>query len=197
MALINRKISDTKVPSPVTFLSDPAKIDTSRADMEGFVRAQVEHLAYISKTASKVDNTTTETAFAPEYEKTVDTLVTNTYIKLLVTGRYTRTGSPTVTLRIYAGSVVLLSQVVTLAADGGWSLEANIITDIDSDPGPWEAQGTLIIGDDVYNVFNTAVVNVDPDDINITVTAQWSAASGSNSITCRQFVVISRSPPGD
>lgn len=110
-------------------------------------------------------------------------------------GILSNTGTPTLNLKVKAGSTVLAATGdVTLEADQTdvqWSLEVDIVCRTTGATGTVFAQGLARVGVVFYPMTNTAVSSaIDlTAAITVGVTADWSAADSGNSISAHLITV--------
>lgn len=161
----------------------------------------VEGLFWATADGTAVANTTTETIIFPNVTIPANYMADGRAIRLRAFGKLSTTGTPTITFAIrwggVSGTVLATSEAITCAtgsANTAWSIEAIIQTRTNG------ATGTLfVMGDVVVNLTastNTsgtfgvsgfdapAAVTVDlTADTALSITADWSAASASNTLT--------------
>lgn len=166
-------------------------------------------IGYAPQDGTAVANTTTETILFPNFIVGAYQLQGNATWRLKAYGKLSTTGTPTIQFAIRLGGVagVLLAQTETITNGSGvsnvnWSIEAIIQVRTDG------ATGTvLVIGDCIVHTSSTAVVHnvfgvsgfdapavatVDlTADQALSLTAKWSAASASNTITGMILVIES------
>jgi hypothetical protein len=110
-------------------------------------------------------------------------------LKVKAWGVLSNTGTPTLNIKVKAGSTVLAATGdVTLAADqtnAQWELECDIVCRSTGAAGTVIAQGRLRVDDVFYPMVNTAVSGaIDlTAAIVVGVTAEWSAAAAGNTIS--------------
>lgn len=158
-----------------------------------------------------IASTTTQTAFAKTYEIPADQIdYLGTQVRVKASGRYSTTGTPALTFRVKLGAITY----ATYAFTGGSSV-TNDTFSIDSSisimqtgaaacpgPPPQSSCGLALVGPGVgyvggfsgdigarassttgYQGINTTI------DQTVTLTAQWGAASASNTVTLDTFTV--------
>lgn len=114
-------------------------------------------------------------------------------------GTYGTTGTPTLALSILLGSVTIAATGAITMGSGisnrGWTAELRVSVMATGGSGNVEAHGAVTFSTAagttaVVSLFSTGPITVDTDTAaSVSVTAQWSAASASNTITLRQFYV--------
>src|ERR1700679_1478537 len=148
-----------------------------------------------------IANTTAATAFTPTYPVPENSLQIGPVLPLTAYGVYSTDAvtAGTLTFAVSFGSTQLcataaLTNLTSLSAQG-WKLEALLIETAVGSGGSAEAQGltflttaasTALVAD-MPNASAVTVNTTVPEVLELTVT--WSAASASNTITLRQFVV--------
>lgn len=140
-----------------------------------------------------VANTTSETNFTSSISISANSLVAGQVIKVRAAGVLSTILSPSVTLKVKFGSVVLGTTgalVLALSSNAGWRLEFDINVFSIGSSGTMEGHGFSLIPSTLSPVL---IANTSPTTVNTTntttlqVSAQWSALSLSNTITMRQF----------
>lgn len=148
-----------------------------------------------------VTNTTLETFFTSSYNIPAGTLAVGAVVRLKLFGTYS-TGivAPSLTLRIYFGSTVMIASgtLTTVAniTNDGWSAEGLFTVQSIGASGTVESQGvsefaTALTTALIVNMDNTAPITVDTTIIeNLRVSVQWGGTvNASDTITLREMTV--------
>lgn len=158
---------------------------------------------FTSGAAVTVANTTTETTLVSTTGLGSTTILNDSVgvgktFKVKVAGTLSTTGTPTLTFKIKNGSTVLLtSGAVTQATITGesFAVEALVTVYAVGATGSVNGQGTIVVTGSSPVVAKLpmsggAAVTVDTTaNIALDVTAQWSAASTSNTLTVTSLVI--------
>lgn len=168
-----------------------------------------ETLAVATQDGTAVANTTTEAAIFPAFVLPANYMQDGRLLRMRAFGKLSTTGTPTITFAIRwggaAGILLATTEALTMGsgvANVNWSIEAFIQVRSNG------ATGTLLVlgdcqvhtaaGTVLNNTFGVsgfdapAVVTVDlTADTNLALTADWSAASSSNTLTGLIFSVES------
>ena len=154
--------------------------------------------------STAVANTTTETNFNRTYSVPANFCVAGRVIRITAYGTYSTTLTPTLTLRAKFGAYTLAANAVTTAssaANRGWSINATFICNAaPSATSAVNGQGMVNFGlttttGALLDMPSTATTNVATNAAQtIQISAQWSAASTSNTTTLRSFIVESLGP---
>jgi len=155
-----------------------------------------------------VANTSVETFFTSSYVIPPSALVAGMVVRVKLFGTYS-TGviAPSLTLRIYFGSTVLISSgaITTVAGvtNEGWSGEGLFIVQITGATGTIEAQGlsefsTAATAALFINMDNTAPITVNTTIAQtVQVSAQWGGTvAASDTITLREMTIETMSAAG-
>lgn len=149
--------------------------------------------------AVTVANSTSETTVVGSGEGAL-TIQKNSFavgktFKISGKGFYSNTGTPTLTLKVKAGSTVLLTSgaitTTTSASNRGFSFEGVLTVYSVGSSGTIHGQGEVV----EVGSAHTAMVNTSAVTLNTTanqalnVTVQWGAASASNTITITNLVL--------
>lgn len=155
----------------------------------------------IASTASTVANTTSETAIATFPIAANDAAVGAVYV-IRAWGTAAVTGTPTITFRGRLGgaggtSMAALGAVTVRsgATDGQWDAEFRLAVATIGGSGTWapilKVGHNFLTSATTYTMLGPATAAPVTKDSTIAndmvLTAQWSAASASNTITCRGF----------
>lgn len=163
-----------------------------------------------------VANTVTETIIFPNYTILADYMGANRLLRVTARGRYSATGTPTIRFRLrmggVAGTVIWDSGTITTGAPTAalWKVSIDIQTRLPGTSGSVFAMGEAYVGSaaaptvasatgaPAIGVFGSAgddtpaAVTVDlTADQALSLTAQWSAASASNTLTGHQRFIES------
>lgn len=158
--------------------------------------------------AAAVNNFTavTDISRAPHYTLNAGFSVNGTSLSFRAWGVFSTTGTPTLNLGIYWGGAAGLALATTGAIVAGsgvtnvpWRLELDTIISAKGSSGAAVSQGLFGMGTAVGAWNWLPVPNVAQADVTVdttaakmlTVAAAWSAASVSNTITCRGFKIFS------
>ena len=194
-------MADTKILTSIhgkkLGLDRPGNLIINRDDAQA--ESLVRYTAYANTAASTaVTNSTSETAFSTSYTIPAGTLVPGEAIDIFWQGIATATNSTdTLTIKVYIGGLsgtLLFTHAATDVADnntffGTYKLIIRTIGSSGTLVGfGWgksvpAAEGTITVKDDI--LASTAIDTTTSKDI--TVSAQWSVASASNS--CRLDVL--------
>lgn len=168
-----------------------------------------ETLAWATADGTAVANTTTETIIFPNITIPANYLQDGRVLRLTVYGRHSTTGTPTLTFRTrwggVSGTVIAASGAITAGsgvAAAMWRMEVIIQVRGNGASGSVYAMGEVELGEDAANtvgsatnatalglmgsagVATPAAATVDlTADTALSISAQWSAASASNTLT--------------
>lgn len=168
-----------------------------------------ETLSWATADGTAIANSTTETIIFPNVTIPANYMQDGRVIKLTAYGRHSTTGTPTLTFRVrwggVAGTVLAASGAITTGSAvtaGLWKTELVLQTRSNGSTGTIFAVGQATLADDaastVGSATNThgsdfmasagvatpAAVTVDlTADTALSLTATWSAASASNTLT--------------
>lgn len=168
-----------------------------------------ETLAWATADGTAVANTTTETIIFPNITIPSNFLSDGRILRLKLYGRHSTTTSPTLTFAVrwggVSGTVICQSGAITTGATvtaAMWSMEVLIQVRSNGSSGTVFAVGEVVVGEDAAStvgsatnasahgfmgsagVATPAAVTVDlTADTALSVTADWSAASASNTLT--------------
>lgn len=166
-------------------------------------------LAAATQDGTAVANSTTETAIFPAFVLPANYMQDGRLLRMRAFGKLSTTGTPTMTFALRwgtaAGTLLATTEALTMGsavANVNWSIE--VFTQVRSNG----ATGSLLVmGDCQVHTSSTAVLNntfgvsgfdapaaVTVDltaDTNLALTAKWSAASASNTLTGLIFSVES------
>ena len=174
-----------------------------------------EALAWATADGTAIANSTTETIIFPNVTIPANYMQDGRILRLRAYGRYSSTTTPTLTFRIrwggVSGTVLAASGALTVGSTvtaGMWSLEAVLQTRSNGSTGTIFTVGTVEVGDDAAStvgsatnihgadfmgsagVATPAAVTVDlTADTALSITATWSAASASNTLTGHIYIV--------
>jgi hypothetical protein len=154
-----------------------------------------------STTTSAVANTTAETNFSQNYSLPANSFQAGEVVRVTARGIYSTTGAaPTLTLNVKFGSTVLATTAAQATnanlTNLGWEIRFDAICLVTGAAGSVEAQGMFtraLSGNTTvehWDMENTAPIAVDTTGAQtVQVSAQWSAANASNTISLRQLIV--------
>jgi hypothetical protein len=168
---------------------------------------------------SAIANTTTETVIFPGIAIDANYFQDARAMRILAYGRHSTTATPTLTFRLrwagVGGTVMAASGAITCGSAvtaAMWALELIVVTRANGSSGSLFTTGKVIVGEDAANtvgsatnasavglmgsagVATPAAVTLDltaAPSGGIVLTAQWSAASASNTLTGHQLLVES------
>jgi hypothetical protein len=176
-----------------------------------------ECLAWETADGTAIANTTTETIIFPNKTIPANMMSDGRLLIIRAFGRYSTTGTPTLTFRVRWGGV----SGTVLAASGAmvtgstvtnamWSVEVAIQTRINGSSGSLFAIGEAALGEDATSTVGSttnaratdfmgsagvavpAAVTVDlTADAALSLTAQWGTASVSNTLTGHIYYLMS------
>jgi len=168
-----------------------------------------ESLAWATADGTAIADTTTETIIFPNVTVPANYMQDGRAVRLKAYGKLSTTGTPTITFAIrwggVSGTLLATSEAITCAsgaANTAWSLEAVIQTRSNGSAGT-----VIVIGNVQVNLTSStategvfgvsgfdapAAVTVDlTADTALSVTADWSAASASNTLTGMLYTIES------
>jgi len=166
-----------------------------------------ETLAWATADGTAVANTTTETVIFPNVTIPANFMQDGRVLRLIAFGKLSTTGTPTITFAIRWGGVVgtllATSEAITNGsgvANVNWQVDALIQTRSNGSSGSLFVMGEAKVHTSatahVSNVFGVsgydapAAVTVDlTADTALSLTADWSAASASNTLTGHMYVL--------
>ena len=176
-----------------------------------------ETLSWATSDGTAIANTTTETIIFPNITIGANYLQDGRVLRLTAYGRHGTTGTPTLTFRLrwggVGGTVIAASGAITAGSAvtaAMWKLEALIQVRGNGASGSVFAVGQVSLGEDAAptvgsatnapgtslmgsaGVATPAAVTVDlTADTALSLTAAWSAASASNTLTGHVYVLES------
>jgi hypothetical protein len=160
-----------------------------------------ELLAWEVADGTAIANTTTETVIYPNITIPANYMADGRVLQLEVFGKLSTTATPTITFRVrwggVAGTLLALTEAITngsAVANVNWLLRAFIQTRVNGAAGALLVWGEAVVHSSatavVSNIFSVsgfdAPAQVTADlsaDTALAVTAAWSAASASNTLT--------------
>lgn len=161
----------------------------------------VEGLFWVTADGTAVANTTTETIIFQNVTIPANYMADGRAIRLRAFGKLSTTGTPTITFAIrwggVSGTVLATSEAITCStgsANTAWSIEAIIQTRSNGAAGSLFVMGDVVVNltasTNTSQTFGVsgfdapAAVTVDlTTDTALSITADWSAASASNTLT--------------
>jgi hypothetical protein len=168
-----------------------------------------EALAWATADGTAVANTTTETIVFPNVTIPANYLQDGRVLRMRAFGKLSTTGTPTMTFAIrwggVAGTILANTEAITMAsgaANVAWEIEAYIQVRSNGATGSLFVMGTaqvnLTASTSISGVFGVsgfdapAAVTVDlTADTALSLTADWSAASASNTLTGHLYTIES------
>lgn len=177
----------------------------------------IETLVWVTSDGTAVANTTDEAIAIPNVTVPANYMQDGRLLRMMAFGRYGTTGTPTITIKIrwggVAGTIIAQTGAITCGSGittGQWSLIALIQTRSNGATGTLFVQGELTLHEDAVATAGTvtnygcvqplgsagvqapAAVTVDlTADTALSLTADWSAASSSNTWTTHIYAVES------
>lgn len=168
-----------------------------------------EALAWATADGTAVANTTTETIAFPNITIPANYMADGRLLRVRAFGKLSTTGTPTIIFAIrwggVAGTLLATTEAITCAsgaANTAWSLEAYIQTRANGAAGSLFVMGDAMVNltasTQTSGVFGVsgfdapAVVTADlTADTALSITAKWSAASASNTLTGHLYTIES------
>lgn len=179
-----------------------------RCYMNGRWRACVSGVVFANTTiqgGDTVANTTSETNFASNYSIPANDCQPGRVFRVTAQGLYSTAGTaPTLNMRVKFGTTVLVASGTNTtsasAVSREWRLEFQLTCISTGVSGSVEAGGTFTrfsstVASVLWELRNAATVTVDTTATQtLQISAQWSAASASNTITMRQLIIEESGP---
>jgi len=168
-----------------------------------------ENLAWAVSDGTAVDDTTTEEIIFPNITIPANYMQDGRVLRLRAFGKLSTTGTPTITFAIrwggVSGTLLATTEAITTStgsANVNWSIEAFIQTRTNGATGTLLVFGDVVVNltasTNVSSVFSVsgfdapAAVTADlTADTALSITADWSAASASNTLTGMLYTVES------
>lgn len=176
-----------------------------------------ESIAATTSDGTAIANTTTEAIIFPNVTLPANYLQDGRTLRLVLYGRHSTTGTPTLTFAVrlggVSGTVICQSGAITCGSavtNAMWRMEVTIQVRSNGASGTVFATGEVVLGEDAANtvgsatnasavglmgsagVATPAAVTVDlSTDQALAVTADWSAASASNTLTGHVYTIES------
>ena len=168
-----------------------------------------EQLFWATADGTAVANTTTETIIFPNVTLPANYMQDGRRIRVSAFGKLSTTATPTITFALrwggVSGTLLATTEAITTASgsvDTAWSLDALIQTRSNGSAGTLFAMGNVQVNltastatEGVFGVSGfdaPAAVTVDlTTDTALSLTADWSAASASNTLTGHIYTVQS------
>lgn len=174
-----------------------------------------EALAWATADGTAIANSTTETIIFPNVTIPANYMQDGRLLRLRAYGRHSTTATPTLTFRVrwggVSGTVLAASGALTCGSAvtaAQWSTELIIQTRSNGSTGTVFTVGEVTVGEDAAStvgsatnaaghdflgsagVATPAAVTVDlTADTALSITAQWSAASASNTLTGHVYLI--------
>lgn len=157
-------------------------------------------ILFTQAAAVTVANTTNETTVVSSTAEGTLTIQKNSTsvgktFRVKARGYYSNTGTPTLTVKLKAGSTVLLTSgaitTTTAASNRAFEFEGEVTVYSLGSSGTVRGQGSVSeFGSAVTGIASTAAVTVDTTaNQTLNITVQWGTASASNTITITNVVV--------
>lgn len=168
-----------------------------------------EPLGWTTIDGTPVANTTTETIIFPNATIQGGYMQYGRWLRLTASGKLSTTATPTMIWALrwggVTGTLLATTEAITMGSgvtNANWRLEADIQNRTDGALGTVLVFGHLVVhtavGTVLQNVFSVsgwdapAVVTCDlTPDTALSLTAKWSAASASNTLTGMQYYLVS------
>lgn len=163
-------------------------------------------LGSITADGTAVANTTTETAVHPAFVLPANYMQDGRRLRITASGKLSTTGTPTMTFALRwggaAGTLLATTEALTMGsgvANVNWWVDLIVQTRTNGSSGSLMIMGKCFVhtaaGTVLMNVFGVsgfdapaAVGSLDLTvDTSLALTAKWSAASSSNTLTCVDF----------
>lgn len=169
----------------------------------------VDPLAWETADGTAIANTTAETAIYPNLNILANYMADSRFVHFELFGKLSTTGTPTITFRVRhggtGGTLLATTEAITngsAVANVNWILRGKIQTRANGAAGSLLVYGECLVHTSatavVTNVFGVsgfdapAAVTVDlTADWALAITAQWSAASASNTLTGMNRLIYS------
>lgn len=174
-----------------------------------------EPLAWVTADGSSIANSTSETVIFPNVTIPANYLQDGRILRITAQGRHSTTGTPTLTFRLrwggVAGTVLAASGAMTCGSAvsaGQWQVSLIVQVRSNGSTGTVFAVGSAALGEDAAStvgsatnagafdfmgsagVATPAAVTVDlTADTALSLTAQWSAQSASNTLTGHVYII--------
>lgn len=174
-----------------------------------------ETLAWATADGTAIANSTTETIIFPNVTIPASYMQDGRVLRLTAYGRHSTTGTPTLTFSLrwggVAGTVMAVSGAITAGStvtDAMWKMEAIIQVRANGSSGSVFTVGEVLLAEDAANtvgsatnatavglmgsagVATPAAVTLDlTADTALAITAKWSAASASNTLTGHVYTI--------
>lgn len=174
-----------------------------------------ETLAWATADGTAVANSTSETVIFPNVTVPANYLQDGRILRITAYGRHSTTGTPTLTFRLrwggVGGTVLAASGAITAGSAvtaAMWKVELIVQVRANGSSGSVYATGEVTVGEDAAStvgsatnapahdfmgsagVATPAAVTVDlTADTALSLTAQWSAASSSNTLTGHNYII--------
>lgn len=169
----------------------------------------VEGLAWATADGTPVANTTTETIIYPDVTIPANYMQDGRTLRVWLYGKLSTTGTPTITFAVrwggVAGTLLATTEPFTCAsgaANTNWSMNFIVQTRVNGSSGSLIVMGSAIVNltasTNIQGVFGVSGFDAPaPVTVNLTadtamsVTADWSAASASNTLTGVTYAIDS------
>ncbi len=174
-----------------------------------------ETLAWSTADGTAIANTTTETIIFPNLTIPANFLQDGRTLRIKAWGKYSTTGTPTLTFALrfggVAGTILCQSPAITGVSTGTnaiWSLEIMLTVRVNGSSGSVFAVGEVVLGSATAPTVGSATgapavvhmssagqtapaaVTVDlTADTALSITGKWSAASASNTLTGHNYYI--------
>lgn len=153
---------------------------------------------YSNTAASTIANTAAETAFTQTITLAANELAAGRTVRLTMFGTISTTAfSPTIALKVKIGSTTVINPgpfTVNGLTDAGWMGIIQMQCFTAGGSGTVDSQGKFSVYSTITTTLEVHAANAGTATIDttasqaVTITAQWSAASASNSITLRNIL---------
>lgn len=163
-------------------------------------------LIYVAKSDKSIINTTIETTLLPDtITIPANEIVAGTTFQMTMIGDYTTAAVPgTLRIRVYIGSTVVgdtstVTPTASMSAAAVWKLFWSLSFRTSGGAAQQRSTGTILMGTSTVSALSVPNfiyidgltwpnLNMGSDRV-LDVTAQWSTASASNSMTCRHALL--------
>ncbi len=204
LVLDHESVEDTPTVDGAMYYNSDSK--SFRCTMSGAWRSCVGGTIFANTSVpAAVANTASDTNFATSYTIPANDCQPGRTYKIVAQGVWSDTGTPSFLLRVKIGSTTINSgpnqaAPTTGSANQNWRLEYQIICITAGSSGTVEGQGQMTLFSDSTTMVGRALTSTSTVTVDTTashalqISAQWGAASSSNTVTMRQFIVDAGGP---
>lgn len=168
--------------------------------VDGSVDKVLKHKLANTADSTALASSAAEQNFSTNYTLSISMMFPGRIFKIIATGVYSTTGTPTLLFRVKFGTtnlVIFTARTgINNASNQSWMIEALIAVRSTGASGSVMASGKASINtsagiDTVESVVNNAATTVDTTaNQTLQISAQWSAASASNTTTLKNMIVL-------